>query len=84
MIASPFLARSAREIAEVTGVSTTFIGTSLIGIDAHALTALWSMLLMSVALMGISCRVEKRHLLIEPDSFLSVLGYGLGLWLLFQ
>lgn len=52
--------------------------------DAHAMTALWSILLMSTALMGIIYRVEKRYLLIEPDSFVIILGYCLGLWLLFQ
>jgi cation:H+ antiporter len=52
--------------------------------DAHALSALWSILLMSVALMGIIYRVEKRYLLIEPDSLAIILGYCLGLWLLFQ
>jgi cation:H+ antiporter len=52
--------------------------------DTHALTALLSILLMSAALMGIIYRVEKRYLLIEPDSFAIILGYCLGLWLLFQ
>jgi len=52
--------------------------------DAHAMTALWSILLMSTALMGIIYRVEERYMLIEPDSFLIILGYCLGLWLLFQ
>lgn len=52
--------------------------------DTHAMTALWSILLMSIGLMGIIYRVEKRYLLIEPDSFLIILGYCLGLWLLFQ
>lgn len=52
--------------------------------DAHALTALWSILMMSVALMGIIYRVEKRYLLIEPDSLALILGYCLGLWLLFR
>ena len=138
VLAAPLLAGSAREIAEQSGISATFIGTSLLGIttslpelvtaiaavrlgafdlavgnlfgsnafnmaafffvdlafrpgsvfaavsEAHAMTALWSMLLMSVALMGIIYRVEKRYLLIEPDSFLVVFGYGLGLWLLFR
>jgi cation:H+ antiporter len=45
---------------------------------------LWGILMMSVALMGIIYRVEKRYLLIEPDSFVMILGYCLGLWLLFQ
>lgn len=52
--------------------------------DVHAMTALWSILLMSTALMGIIYRVEKRYMLIEPDSFVIILGYCLGLWLLFQ
>jgi len=52
--------------------------------DAHALTALWGILMMSVALMGIIYRVEKRYLLIEPDSLAIILGYCLGLLLLFQ
>jgi cation:H+ antiporter len=52
--------------------------------DAHAMTALWSILLMSTALMGIIYRVEKRYMLIEPDSFVIILGYCLGLWLLFR
>ncbi len=52
--------------------------------DAHAMTALWSILLMSAALMGIIYRAEKRYLLIEPDSLAIIIGYCLGLWLLFQ
>jgi cation:H+ antiporter len=138
VIAAPFLAGSATEIAEQSGITATFVGTSLVGIttslpelvttiaavrlgafdlavgnlfgsnafnmaafffvdlaflegpvfqavsDAHAMTALWSILLMCIALMGIIYRVEKRYLLIEPDSFLIILGYILGLWLLFQ
>ena len=138
LVAAPFLAGSANTIAEQSGISTTFIGTTLLGIttslpelvtaiaavrlgafdlavgnlfgsnafnmaafffvdlayrggpllsevsDAHAMTALWSILLMSVALMGIIYRVEKRYLLIEPDSLAIIVGYCLGLWLLFQ
>lgn len=52
--------------------------------SAHAMTALWSMLLMNIGLMGIIYRVEKRYLLIEPDSMVMILGYVLGLWLLYQ
>ena len=52
--------------------------------DAHAMTAMWSVLLMSTALMGIIYRVEKRYMLIEPDSFAIIVGYCFGLWLLFQ
>ncbi len=138
LVAAPFLAGSARMIAEQSDISTTFIGTSLVGIttslpelvtataavrlgafdlavgnlfgsnafnmaafffvdiayrsgplfnaisDAHAMAALWSILLMSIAVMGIIYRVEQRYLLIEPDSFLIILGYCLGMWLLFQ
>jgi cation:H+ antiporter len=138
LVTAPFLAGSANAIAEQSGITATFIGTSLVGIatslpelvtavaavrlgafglavgnllgsnafnmaafffvdaayrsgplfnavsDAHAMTALWSILLMSIVVMGIIYRVEKRHMLIEPDSFLIILGYCLGLWLLFQ
>lgn len=52
--------------------------------DSHAMTAFWSILLMSTALMGIIYRVEKRYMLVEPDSFAIILGYCLGLWLLFH
>lgn len=136
LVGAPFLAGSAKAIAEGTGVSATFIGTSLVAITtsmpelvtalaavrlgafdlavgnlfgsnafnmaafffadaafregallsavdpAHALTALWSILLMNVGLMGIMYRVEKRYVLIEPDSLVIIVGYFLGLWLL--
>lgn len=138
LVAAPLLAKSARDIAEQTGISTTFIGTSLVAIittlpelvtslsavrlgafdlavgnlfgsnafnmaafsfadlayregpilsaisSTHALTALWSIVLMNVGLMGIIYRVEKRYVLIEPDSFVIILGYFLGLWFLFR
>ncbi len=138
LVSAPFLAGSARAISEQSGVSTTFVGTALLGIttslpelvtaiaavrlgafdlavgnlfgsnafnmaafffvdvafsggplfnvlsDASAMTALWSILLMSTGLMGIIYRVEQRYLLIEPDSLAIILGYCLGLWLLFQ
>ena len=138
LVAAPLLASSASKIAEQSGISTTFIGTSLVGIatslpelvtasaavrlgafdlavgnlfgsnafnmaafffvdiaydkgplfntisDAHAMTALWSVVLMCIAIMGIIYRAEQRYILIEPDSFLIILGYCLGLWLLFQ
>jgi len=138
LLAAPLLASSAKQIAEETGISTTFIGTSLVAIttslpelvtsfaavrlgafdlavgnlfgsnafnmgalvfaDAayrsgpllsavspvHTVTALWAILLMNVGLMGIIYRAEKRFLLIEPDSALMIVGYGLGMWLLFR
>jgi cation:H+ antiporter len=136
LVAAPFLAGSASEIANQSGISTTFIGTSLVGIatslpelvtataavrlgafdlavgnlfgsnafnmaafffvdaayrsgplfnavsDTHAMTALWSILLMSIGVMGIIYRAEKRFMLIEPDSALMIVGYVVGLWLL--
>jgi cation:H+ antiporter len=137
-VAAPFLAWSAARIAEATGTSTTFIGTSLVAIttslpelvtavaavrlgafdlavgnlfgsnafnmaafmfadlayrdggllssvsSTHALTALWSILMMNIGLMGIIYRAEKRFMLIEPDSLLMIVSYVLGLWLLFR
>lgn len=138
LVAAPFLAWSAARIADETGTSATFIGTSLVAIttslpelvtciaavrlgafdlavgnlfgsnafnmaaflfadlayrdggllgsvsSAHALTALWSILMMNIGLMGIIYRAEKRYLLIEPDSLLMIVSYVLGLWLLFR
>ena len=138
LVAAPLLAWSAERIAEETGTSATFIGTSLVAIttslpelvvaiaavrlgafdlavgnlfgsnafnmaaflfadlayrggglldsvsSAHALTALWSILMMNIGLMGIIYRAEKRFMLIEPDGLLMVVSYVLGLWLLFR
>ena len=138
VLAAPLLAKSAKEIAEQSGVSTTFLGTSLVAVvttlpelvtslaavrigafdlavgnlfgsntfnmaaflfadlaysggplfgaiaSTHALTALWGMVMMNVGLMGIVYRVEKRYWLIEPDSLVMILGYLLGLLLLFR
>jgi cation:H+ antiporter len=138
LMAAPFLAWSAERIAEETGTSETFIGTSLVAIttslpelvtsiaavrlgafdlavgnlfgsnafnmaaflfadvayrggsllshvsQTHALTALWSILMMNLGLMGIIYRAEKRFMLIEPDSLLMIVAYVLGLWLLFR
>jgi cation:H+ antiporter len=137
LVAAPFLAWSADRIAEETGITATFIGTSLVAIttslpelvvsiaavrlgafdlavgnlfgsnafnmaafffadlayregsllssvsSAHALTALWSILMMNIGLMGIIYRAERRFMLIEPDSLLMIVAYVLGLWLLF-
>jgi cation:H+ antiporter len=138
LVTAPFLAWSAERIAAETGISTSFIGTSLVGIatalpelvtalaavrlgafdlavgnlfgsnafnmaafffadlayrdgsllssvsSTHALTALWSILMMNLGLIGIIYRAEKRFMLIEPDSLLMILAYGTGLWLLFR
>lgn len=137
VLAAPLLAKSAKEIADQSGVSTTFLGTSLVAVvttlpelvtslaavrlgafdlavgnlfgsnafnmaaflfadlayhegplfgaiaSTHALTALWGIVLMNIGLMGIVYRVEKRYWLIEPDSLVMILGYLLGLLLLF-
>ena len=50
----------------------------------HAMAALWGILLMNIGLMGIIYRAEKRFFLIEPDSFLMIVGYVIGMWLLFR
>ncbi len=138
LVSAPFLATSAELIAERSGVTETFIGTSLVAITtsmpelvtsiaavrlgafdlavgnlygsnafnmaafffadlayrdgsllaavepAHALTAFWGIFLMNVGLMGIIYRAEKRYFLIEPDSFIMILGWILGMWLLFR
>jgi len=138
LVAAPFLASSAKDLAELTGLGNTFVGTSLLGLTTslpelvtaltavrmgafdlavgnlfgsnafnmatlfivdvayrqgpllsvvsttHVLTALWSILLMNIGLMGIIYRAEKRFLMIEPDSLLMIVCYGLGMWLLFQ
>lgn len=138
LIAAPLLADSAVQIAETTGISSTFIGTSLVAIvtslpemvtafaavrmgafdlavgnlfgsnafnmgilffadmayrkgpllgavnDAHAATALVSILLMSVGIMGIIYRAEKRFFFVEPDSALMILGYLIGMGLIFS
>jgi cation:H+ antiporter len=138
VIAAPFLAISAKSIAEETGIGTTFIGTSLVaaatslpelvsslaavrlgafdlavgnlfGSNAlnmgmlflldvvhhpgpllsvvsvtHTVAALMGIVLMSIGLMGIIYRAEKRFLLIEPDSALMILSYALGMWALFR
>jgi cation:H+ antiporter len=137
LVAAPLLADSAMQIAEATGISSGFIGTSLVAIvtslpemvatfaavrlgafdlavgnlfgsnafnmailfladiayrkgpllaavePIHAVTAIISMLLISVGSMGIIYRAEKRFMIIEPDSALMILGYVLGMGLIF-
>ena len=138
LIAAPILAWSAEQIAEESGMTATFIGTSLVAITtslpelvvsisavrlgafdlavgnlfgrnasnmaafffadvayggggllstvstSHALTALWSIVMINIGLMGIIYRAERRFRLIEPDSLLMIVAYVLGLWLLFN
>lgn len=40
--------------------------------------------MMSVGVMGIIYRAEKRFILIEPDSLLMIVGYVLGMGLIFR
>ncbi|MDO9116545.1 MAG: hypothetical protein Q7U39_01190 [Nitrospira sp.] len=55
-------------------------GPLLAAVDpTHAITAFVSISLMSVGMMGIVYRAEKRFMLIEPDSVLMIVGYGLGM-----
>ena len=39
---------------------------------------------MHVGLMGIIYHAEKRFLLVETDGLLMIVGYELGMWVLFQ
>jgi cation:H+ antiporter len=138
LIAAPVLAWSAERIAEESGMTATFIGTSLVAITTslpelvvsisavrlgafdlavgnlfgsnafnmaafffadlafpgggllstvsttHALTGMWTIIMMNIGLMGIIYRAERRFMLIEPDSLLMIVIYVLGLWLLFN
>ena len=138
LLAAPVLAHSAKDIAEITGLSTSFVGTTLVAIatslpelvtsltavrigafdlavgnlfgsnafnmaalfvadvtyskspllagvkSTHAVTAFLVILLMSIAAMGIVYRAEKRFILVEPDSYLLIVGYLLGIGLLFS
>jgi cation:H+ antiporter len=138
VVAAPYLAASANDLAEQTGIGTTVVGTSLLALttslpelvvalaairlgafdlavgnlfgsnafniaalflvdmayrdqpllsvvsSTHVFTALWSILLMNIGLMGIIYRAERRFILIEPDSFLMVATYILGMWVLFH
>lgn len=136
--AAPLLAASARDIAAMTGLGATFVGTSLVAVttslpelvtafaavrlgafdlavgnlfgsnafnmaalvfadaayrqgpllsavsEAHAVTAFVSVLLVSLGMMGIIYRAEKRFWLIEPDGLLMIIGYIVGMWVIFH
>jgi cation:H+ antiporter len=138
IIAAPFFVSSAKDIATASGMSTSFVGTSLLAIvtslpelvvtfaavrmgafdlgignlfgsnafnmailliadiayvkgpllaavdTSHAATAFISILLMSIGVMGIIYRAERRFLLIEPDSALLIVGYIVGISLIFN
>jgi len=138
LCSAPLLAWSAERIADATGISTSFIGTTLVAVTTslpemvtalaavrigaidlaignlfgsnafniaafatadlayqpgpllsavsatHAGTALWAVILMSLGLLGMVSRTDRRWVLIEPSSFLMILLYVLGIWLLFS
>ncbi len=50
---------------------------------AFALAGLLGLLLTGLGLIGNLARVERRLLFIEIDALLILLGYGLGMWLLY-
>ncbi len=52
--------------------------------QVHVVAALWGVLLMNLGLMGLIYRAERRFFLIEPDSLLVIVGYFLGMGLLFH
>lgn len=49
----------------------------------HILTAVFSVILMSLGLAAIVYRAKKRFTVLEPDSALIVLTYVLGIWMLY-
>jgi len=53
-------------------------------VDAnHAISGLVGVILMSLGLAAIGYRAKKRFAMIEPDSFLMLAGYLLGVWVLY-
>jgi len=50
---------------------------------SHALSALSAVVLMALGIGAIVYRAERRFALLEPDSLLMVVVYGLGIWLLY-
>ena len=50
----------------------------------HVVAALAAILLTNIGLMGILYRVERRFLHLELDSLLIIIGYGVGLGLIFH
>ena len=49
----------------------------------HALSGLFAVVLMSLGLAAIVYRAKKRFAMIEPDSFLMLAIYLLGIWMLY-
>lgn len=138
VIFAPLLAKSAKSIADVTGVGTTFIGASLVALatslpemvtslaavrigaydlavgnlfgsnafnmmlllptdiayskgpllanvsSTQVAAGLLAIILMSIGIMGVMFRKEKRWYLLEPDSIILAVVYFVGLFVLFR
>lgn len=52
--------------------------------SAHAVSGIFSIVLMSLGLAAIVYRAKLRFAMLEPSSVLIVVTYGLGLWLLYR
>jgi cation:H+ antiporter len=60
-------------------------GSLLQAVSATQVTAgLLAIILMSIGIMGVIFRKEKRWYLLEPDSLILALAYFVGLFLLFR
>ena len=138
VIFAPLLAKSAKSIADITGIGTTFIGASLVALatslpemvtslaavrlgaydlavgnlfgsnafnmmlvlptdlaysegsllasvgSTQTVAGLLAIVLMSIGIMGVMFRKEKRWYLLEPDSIILAIVYFVGLFLLFR
>ena len=59
-------------------------GSLFLALDPnHALSGLFAVVLMSLGLAAIVYRAKKRFAMIEPDSFLMLAVYVLGIWMLY-
>lgn len=52
--------------------------------EAHAITAVWSILISSVAMLAILYRPRKRLYVLEPDSWLVIVLVMIALWTVYQ
>jgi hypothetical protein len=52
--------------------------------SSHAVTAFMGIVRMSVGVMRIIYRAERRSTLIEPDSLFMIVNYVVEIWLLFR
>ena len=138
IIVAPILAKSAKSIADITGIGTSFIGASLVALatslpemvtslaavrlgaydlavgnlfgsnafnmmlvfptdiayskgsllasvgPTQTIAGLLAIVLMSIGIMGVIFRKEKRWYLLEPDSIIIAIVYFVGLFLLFR